>query len=48
MARYEYGLSLKERLDDFWERIWLCEIRRIHRIKMQSYGHCIRCDRKVK
>lgn len=31
----------------FYERLWYCTIRRNHQVKMQSYGHCIRCGKLV-
>lgn len=30
------------------QRLWYCEVRRVHRIKMQSNGHCVRCGRRVR
>jgi len=42
-----YGLTLRERIDAWWERFWFCTIRRRHHEKMDSHGHCYRCGKKV-
>lgn len=43
----KHGLTISERASAVWERFWLCEVQRIHRVKLRSDGHCIRCNRKV-
>jgi hypothetical protein len=39
-------MTLWEKIRDAVERIWHCEIRKHHHVKMDSHGHCYRCGRK--
>ncbi len=47
MKRYEVPDPLYVRAREYVEKIWRCKIRRQHRLKMQSYGHCVRCGKRV-
>lgn len=49
MARkHGYALDLLAgEFNGWWERVWLCEVRRVHRVKFGSNGRCIRCARIV-
>lgn len=48
-ARFKYrtfGDIVREDIPELFEEIWLCKIRKEHRLKFGSNGYCVRCGQR--